>query len=236
MYYLELLDKFWEFNKKSKLGANVAAVYVYLLKTGYENGRYDFKVSDLILSRDLNLTRKTVKSIKQKLCDHGLIMFETRNGHPSFYRLLLNYSIDEFEKKVVTEDSIAEYSFFTDETNNLSAHDASIQNEKDFLSAPNDNPVETLTANQNINDFKRPTLEEFIGHAKTLDIYASHLDEAITLKYTDWLENEWRNAADRPITDWKLSLKSILPFLANKINNNELSAKIISFTEVQKKD
>jgi hypothetical protein len=48
MYYLELLDKFWEFNKKSKLGASVAAVYVYLLKTGYENGRYDFKVSDLI--------------------------------------------------------------------------------------------------------------------------------------------------------------------------------------------
>jgi len=236
MYYLELLDKFWEFNKKSKLGANVAAVYVYLLKTGYENGRYDFKVSDLILSRDLNLTRKTVKSIKQKLCDHGLIMFETRNGHPSFYRLLLNYSIDEFEKKVVTEDRIAEYSFFTDETDNLYANDPSIQNEKDFLSAPNDNPVETVTANQNINDFKRPTLEEFIDHAKTFKIYTSYLDEAITLKYKDWLENEWRNAADRPIADWKLSLKSILPFLAIKINNNELSAKIISFTEVQKKD
>lgn len=225
MYYIELLDKFWEFNKKSKLGANVAAVYVYLLKTGYENGRYDFKVSDLILSRDLNLTRKTVKSIKQKLCDHGLIMFETRNGHPSFYRLLLNYSIDEFEKKVTKEDCIAEYSFFTDETDNLSAHDPSLQNEKDFPSPPSDNPVATLTANHNITEIKRPTLQEFISYARTFEIYTSHLDEAITLKYTDWLENEWRNAANRPIADWKLSLKSILPFLTIMKNTEELNGK-----------
>lgn len=225
MYYLELLDKFWEFNKKLKLGANVAAVYVYLLKTGYENGRYDFKVSDLILSRDLKLTRKTVKSIKQKLCDHGLIMFETRNGHPSFYRLLLNYSIDEFEKKIIKEDCINQYSFITANPGNLSSHDPSIQNNEDVRSAHNDSPVETVITNQNNTEIKRPTLQEFISYARTFEIYTSHLDEAITLKYTDWLENEWRNAANRPIADWKLSLKSILPFLTIMKNTEELNGK-----------
>ncbi|MET2743972.1 hypothetical protein ABXT13_13290, partial [Staphylococcus caprae] len=60
------------------------------MKTGKENDAYDFKVSDVVLSKELGLTRQTVKSTKEKLQDFGLIQFQTQNGVSGSYRLILN--------------------------------------------------------------------------------------------------------------------------------------------------
>ena len=94
MYYLELIQRFWDFNKTAKISPTEISLYFYLLKMGYENDSYDFKISDIELGKELGLTRKTIKSTKEKLKSLGLIQFQSKNGVPCHYRLLLNYSIE----------------------------------------------------------------------------------------------------------------------------------------------
>ena len=86
MYYLELIQRFWDFNKKAKVSPTEVLLYFYLLKIGYENERYDFKISDVELGKELGLTRKTIKSTKEKLKNLGLIQFQSKNGLPCHYR------------------------------------------------------------------------------------------------------------------------------------------------------
>ena len=108
MYYLELIQRFWDFNKKAKVSPTEVLLYFYLLKIGYENDRYDFKISDLELGKKLGLTRKTIKSTKEKLKNLGLVQFQSKNGLPCHYRLLLNYSFEiENEKLHKTEGTKA---------------------------------------------------------------------------------------------------------------------------------
>jgi len=94
MYYLELIERFWILNQKAKPGATAIALYLYLLKTAKSSDSYDFQVSDVVLSKELGLTRQTVKATKERLRDLGLIQFKTRNGVSGSYRLLLNYSLN----------------------------------------------------------------------------------------------------------------------------------------------
>ena len=93
MYYLELLQKFWDFNKNVLIGSNAIAMYLYLLKLGNDCNGYCIKVSDVEISKTLQITRKTVIPTKEKLRDLGLIQYETKNGIPCSYRLILNYNI-----------------------------------------------------------------------------------------------------------------------------------------------
>ena len=60
-----------------------------------------------------------------------------------------------------------------------------------------------------------PKFDEFIEFARTLEGYQPLLDSVIEEKYHSWIENEWRNSSGRPISNWKCSLKSILPYLKN---------------------
>ena len=82
MYYLELIQRFWDFNKTAKISSTEISLYFYLLKMGYENDSYDFKISDIELGKELGLTRKTIKSTKGKLKNLGLIQFQSKNGLP----------------------------------------------------------------------------------------------------------------------------------------------------------
>ena len=104
MYYLELIQRFWDFNKKAKVSPTEISLYFYLLKIGYENERYDFKISDVELGKELGLTRKTIKTTKEKLKNLGLVQFQSKNGLPCHYRLLLNYSFEIESKKSIKKD------------------------------------------------------------------------------------------------------------------------------------
>ena len=53
MYYLELIQRFWDFNKTAKISPTEVLLYFYLLKMGYEKDRYDFKISDVELGKEL---------------------------------------------------------------------------------------------------------------------------------------------------------------------------------------
>ena len=67
MNYLELIYRFWDFNKKIQLGSTAIAMYLYLLQRSSENKCHGVTISDVALRKQLGLTRKTVKSTKEKL-------------------------------------------------------------------------------------------------------------------------------------------------------------------------
>lgn len=61
VYYLELIQRFWEFGPKARLSTTATVVYLYLLKQASDNNGYDVVISDVMLSETLGLTRKTLK-------------------------------------------------------------------------------------------------------------------------------------------------------------------------------
>lgn len=210
MYYLELIERFWKFNKDNDLGSTAIAMYLYLLKTGYENNRYDFKISDVVTSKNLGITRKTVKTTKEKLRNHGLIQFETKSGYPCCYRMILNYPLTaiEVEKREKTSVGINSDQY-TDSTRII---------EKE--SKPNSSLLISGKTKSTIKNEDIPSLNDFIEYAKTLDSYVKNLDDQLKTKYESWLKDQWRNKSGKPISNWKSTLKSILPYLKKHDENN----------------
>ncbi|TLX25178.1 winged helix-turn-helix domain-containing protein [Chryseobacterium indologenes] len=205
MYYLELIQRFWDFNKIVKISPTEIALYLYLLKIGYEKDRYDFKISDVELARELGLTRVTIKASKDKLKNRGLIQFQTSNGLPCYYRLLLDYSFEiKPEKEGIKKDS---------DTENLQ--------KRAILEIPQ--IIDNLANESTII----PSWEEFISYAKTLQSYDSPMYFSIEKKYKIWVDKGWKNAFNRPISNWKATLKSTLPYMNNSSEDNPISLKDI---------
>lgn len=204
MTYLELIQRFWDFNHKNAIGSTGIAMYLYLLKIGYDNDRYDFHISDVGASKELALTRKTVKSTKEKLKNFGLIEFQTQNGLPCYYRLLLDYPLKIAEPEKIKKAKIVKSSDF------LTAGSVEIPSQQQ--------PSPPVRNQKNI-----PSFDEFIEYAQTLETYESELDSVIEKKYEFWVRNDWQNSSNRRITNWKSSLKSILPYMKAEDKNLQLS-------------
>ncbi|AZA88547.1 MULTISPECIES: hypothetical protein [Chryseobacterium] len=208
MTYLELIHRFWDFNKINQIGSTGISMYLYLLKIGYDNNGYEFQISDVAVSKELGLTRKTVKSVKEKLQNFGLIEFQTKNGLPCYYRLLLDYPL-----KIAKPEKIKK---------------AKIVKSSDFLTAGSvEIPSQQQPSPPVINQKNIPSFDEFIEYAQTLETYESELDSVIEKKYEVWVRNDWQNSSNRRITNWKSSLKSILPFIKNEDTNLQLSVSSI---------
>lgn len=184
MYYVELIQRFWEYNDRSSVGATATAMYHFLLKNAYENDRYDFSISDVAVSNKLSLTRKTVKATKEKLQKFGLITFKNRNGVPCSYRLLLNYPFPEVH---------------SDTNLSVSAND-----EIDIDSEEKERLAQVTIV---------PDFDMFLEYASALEVYSSELEPFVKEKYEIWIDNGWKNNFNRPITNWRASLKSAIPFL-----------------------
>lgn len=203
MYYLELIQRFWDFNHQKTIGSTGISMYLYLLKIGYEKEHYSFQISDVVISKELGLTRKTVKSTKEKLKNLGLIQFQTQNGIPCNYRLIVDYPLQSSEPKIINKKEIKTEQFVQE------VKTPSIQ-------------ISSVSSTQNI-----PSLEELIEYAKTLDHYEVELDSKIQSKYENWRNNGWKNSSDRLITNWKSTLKSSLPFMKNAMKNHQISLQSI---------
>ncbi|MCZ2083898.1 MAG: hypothetical protein LC112_06465 [Flavobacteriales bacterium] len=224
MYYLELIQRFWLFNKENQVGSTGISMYLYLLKTSNDNNRYDFKLSDIEISKQLGLTRKTVKCTKEKLRSLGLIQYQTKNGSPGSYRLILDYPLLITHTKVSGKQRKGRKTI-SQKTEQLEIplqivlpiQDAS----ENIPKIVNQNiKPQFLKVSSPISDDKRiPTIEDFIEYAQTLEIYDSQLDFSIKEKYRNWVNNNWKNSSDRPITNWKSSLKSTLPFMKSATIN-----------------
>ena len=246
MYYLELIQRFWDFNKTAKISPTEVLLYFYLLKMGYENDRYDFKISDVELGKELGLTRKTIRSTKEKLKKLGLIQFQPKNGLPRHYRLVLNYSFEiESEKICKTEGINAKKSQepkILEIFENIFSAQSTLEIEKEVeinkdVKSSSEIPKQQKQKleleqrqeqeQQNLKNSKIPSLDEFIEYAKSLEGYEAELDLNISEKYESWINNGWENTSNRPISNWKSTLKSTLPYLRNKSEENSLSLQNI---------
>lgn len=201
MYYLKLIQRFWDFNKIVKISPTEIALYFYLLKIGYDNDRYGFTISDMALGKELGLTRVTIKTTREKLKNSGLIQFQTGKGIPCTYRLLLNYSFEIQSEKPQDEEYISTEIMHTSEVLKV---------------APE-------IDHQNNENIQIPSLDELIEYAGILPGYESRLDKGISEKYEVWINKGWKNALDRPIRNWKATLKSTLPYLINSTQDHQAS-------------
>ncbi len=203
MNYIELTLRFWDFNQKNAIGSTGISMYLYLLKVGHENNSCSFQISDVVVSKVLGLTRKTVKFTKEKLKDFGLIQFQTKSGIPCNYRLIEDYPLQISEPKIIKKKKLKTEEFIRKIENSTI-------------------PVPSVSSTQNI-----PSLEEFLEYVKTLETYEPYLDSEIQEKYEDWKKNGWKNSTNRPITNWKSSLKSSLPFMINQMETHQISLESI---------
>jgi hypothetical protein len=225
MYYQELIQKFWESGPKAQLGTTAVAIYLYLLKLANDNNGYDVTVSDVAIGNTLGLTRKTVKSAREALGKSGLVRYESKNGYSCSYRIVQDYPLsiqkDKKDQKAKRKNNPRipviekKENLPLDGLPVISTPETTEQKEK----APFDNirsePLKIIVSN--------PSLEEFMAYAYTLSGYEESMDSPIKERYALWSSNDWCNNLGRPITNWKSSLKNLLPYIKNRNDNGQLS-------------
>ena len=227
MYYLELIDRFWDFNQKARLGSSAISMYLHLLKLGKDNDDYKVVISDVALGNALGITRRTIRPKRDKLRELGLIEFESKSGFPCNYRILLNYSFDiPLPEKVETIKTEKVQSLEIGEKQETLKRNHSSDEVVPKISKSSDK-VSIDDASKINKSFVIPKFDEFIEFARTLEDYQPLLDSVIKEKYHSWLENDWRNSSGRPISNWKSSLKSILPYLKNSQKDDAVSVTSI---------
>lgn len=216
--YIYLLGKFWDFSEDKQLGSSAILIYLYLLKEAFNRNNARFSISDVQISKNLYLTRKTVKENKNILLKNGLIDFKTKNGVPCNYQIITDYPLEtddsnqKIEKKIATKQDVKKQDIVKKQSNNIEQNlkQNSGQLSKDL---PQNIPQKAL--NKDI-----PTLEEFLLFAKTLNSYDDSLDENLKSKYEEWTVKGWKNNFNRPITDWKSTIKNTMPYLKNRSSKN----------------
>ena len=221
--YTELVNRIWEFNENRSLGLSALAVYFYLLKIGFERGYNKFSVSDSQMSRELKMTRKTVKVCKEKLRHFGIICYQSRNGVPSDFQLNTDYPTIFNDALNEMKIDLKPLTFNKNEDIPIAVAQNKAQ--------PELKTKQSTVQNERINDI--PTLEEFLKHAKSLDSYNDHLIFEVKIKYENWVKNGWKNNFDRPITNWKSALKNAIPYLKKDVQDDQkLNPKIPNITRV----
>ncbi len=221
--YTELTNRIWEFNENRSLGLSTLSVYFYLLKIGLEREYNKFSVSDSQMSRELKMTRKTVKVCKEKLRHFGIICYQSRNGVPSDFQLNPDYPL-------IFNDALSDMKI---DLKTIKFKTEDLPTETTYLekTQPERKIKHSTIQNEIINDI--PTLEEFLKHAKSLDSYNDQLIFEVKIKYENWVNNGWKNNFDRPITNWKSALKNAIPYLKKDVQDDQkLNPKIPNITRV----
>ena len=227
MNYSELINHFWEHNEKQPLGAVAVSLYLFLLEIWTKNDEIYFKLSDTEICERLKITRPTIITLRQKLCSIGMIQYQSQNGLPGQYKILQEYSpvlsVFENPKKAIPKKK--------------KTVEKPIQKSENLLNEnlPTDNlpkiyPPTFIPISCNI-----PSLEEFMQYVKTLENYVPELENLTEEKYKNWLENEWKNGYDKPITNWKSSIKSVMPFLQSELESeNSATEKKIALQTIKR--
>ncbi|AZA87631.1 hypothetical protein EG349_12945 [Chryseobacterium shandongense] len=230
MYYLKLIQKFWNFNQKAKLDANVITVYFYLLNFANDCGSYTVSISGRNFSKTLGLSRNTIMAARKKLQSLGIIHYNKNTTGVATYRLRLDYDgvaskpetiqLDTLLLDLVVpqnEESIA--SSLTSLTSLVSESDQREPEQHELTDEGGPEPA--------VKGTEQPSLDTFLEYAQTLEGYEPPLDQKITEKYSSWEKNDWKSVSGRPITDWKSSLKNLMPFMKNTADK-DLSIESIS--------
>ena len=214
IHNLELSDRIWKFNENRALGLSTLSAYFYLLKISIERGSLKFTVSDTQISKQLKMSRKTVKVCKEKLRRFGIISYQSISGIPAEVQLILDYPI------------IIENQNFSDDLSKgvKGSKQSKRVTIKSIILKTSVIEIDDISTNK-LRDF--PTLEEFIEYSQSIESYNDNLSLEIENKYQTWVNNGWKNNFDRPITNWKSTLKNSLPYLKNNAEKYKKSIQTI---------
>ena len=223
MKYLALIENFWKINQNQSVGSNAIAMYLFLLKVWNEKGQKEFKISDVKLAEKLELARQTIKPTRNKLFKSGLINFNIRNGAACEYFIIQDFQNQKKANSLeFSKDSIDNKT--TKRTDKELKEVIKTQNEN--LKNNSKTAQSSLSQNQDLKNNEIPNFKEFLDFAKSLEIYTPNLDVLIEEKYNKWIEDDWKNSYGRPINNWKLLLKSTIPYLVNNLNYSSIELKI----------
>lgn len=234
----ELTEKFWKYNEKEPLGAVAIAFYLFLLEIWKKNKENDFSLSDTEICGRLKITRPTIIALRQKIVTVGMIQYQSKNGLPGHYKILSEYSptLSTFEKPEIDKrGSTNKGSQKTIQKKKKTAEKSlqkieTSQNQNLTSNNPEEKPTTIpISLPGNI-----PSLEEFTQYVKTLENYVPELDYLIKEKYDGWLGNEWKNGYDKPITNWKSSIKNAMPFLQSELQSSSAAFQKISLPTIKR--
>lgn len=57
-----------------------------------------------------------------------------------------------------------------------------------------------------------PAIEEFISHARTIDIWQESMLFQLKAKYNSWKDQGWKDGNDKKIKNWKNKLNNTIPY------------------------
>lgn len=239
MEYLELIKKYWSTNEEYPQTSSVTIIYLFLLNIWDKNVQKDFELSDNELTKILRLNRSTIKESKRILRDLGLISYQITKGFPTIYKIIPDYVIRkgkevipvaEKEKTVVKKTSmpvspIPETISPVQEPIPVQQllpqeQQVSITPAVEVVSPPlPPKPPKETPPPKSTPNINKPSFDEFMEYAKTLPMYEEGLDEHLKIKYEYWVDNGWISGFNKPIINWKQTLKSTMPYLTSKNKN-----------------
>ncbi len=240
----KLIKRFWQINEKEGFNTSVIAVYFFFLKVWDENKVcLDFSVSDTTIIENLKISRNTLKTSRELLRNLGLLNYTRKQGYSFIYKIAadntfsleLNFSEPNTLKTStsITSKQVAKSSEKQKARQNSKP---SPLKETQTPEKSTDQQPQKTTKSKSEPVVKKhplpkniPTKEEFMAFARTLPLYDKNnetLDFQLETKYESWVDNGWINGNGRPITNWKISLKSTIPYLI-KPSNTKITAPTI---------
>ena len=233
-----LIRKFWEYNEKEPLGAVAAAIYLFLLEVWKKNEENDFSLSDTEICERLKITRPTIITLRQKLSSLGMIQYQSKNGLPGHYKILPEYSpvLSVLEKPETEKgDSTTKRSQKTIPIKRKPIGKSLQKREaQQNQNLPSDDSEENQVPIPILLSGNIPSSEEFTQYAKTLENYIPELDYLIKEKYDSWLGNGWKNGYNKPITNWKSSIKNTMPFLQSGLQSGNPTSQNIALQTIKR--
>ncbi|WP_068597020.1 hypothetical protein [Vaginella massiliensis] len=210
MKYIDLIERFWQINTEHQLGCASVSLYLYLLEQYKNNDFTDFSFPDLRIKQDLKISMNTIKASKIKLRNIGLIHYKTSNGIPCQYKILENPLWHQTHLPTSLKTKAPPLKVDKKQPAKI----------EQLETVPQTIP---LKKENNIPDFA-----EFLAYAKTLNGYTAELDSLIEAKYGSWIENNWKTGYDKPITNWKSTIRNTLPYLKNSLPNQKIELPTIT--------
>ncbi len=234
----ELTEKFWEYNEKEPLGAVAVALYLFLIEVWKKNEENDFCLSDTEICERLKITRPTIIVLRQKLVNAGMIHYQPKNGLPGHYKIHFEYS-PKFSVFAKPETKKA--------GSTIKRSQKTIHKKNETTKKVLKNPENLQNQNLTSDDLTEkpitipislpshiPSLEEFSQYAKRLDNYIPEIDHLVKEKYHSWLGNGWKNGYDKRITNWKSSIKNIMPFLQSELQSSNTTSEKIALPTIKR--
>lgn len=215
----KLVQRFWNHCDFGALGTSSVSMYFYLLWQLKNNHTKEFSVADTQISKDLGISRNTVRICREKLKREGLLHFQIPKGGSVQY----DFENSKESKKSETKSEDLQKEKLTPKK----AKQIKLTETKPPKSEVAHPIAETLKLDSEIIV---PTFYEFLSYLKTLDFYQENMQNALEEKYRNWLENGWKNALGKPVTNWKHSVKNLIPYLQNAPSNSISLQKIPNIT------